>query len=170
VDVDDEGKIISIGESGELLIKGPQVMAGYHQNAQETAAALKDGWLHTGDIVRMDEDGYFYFVDRKKDLIKIGGFQVWPKEIEEVLLTMNGIKGAAVAGVREKMGEEKVIAWLVLDEGVEIKKISIRDYCRKFLTAYKIPKEIYFIDEIPRSGVGKVLRRELVRLYNEKRL
>lgn len=170
VDVDDDGKIISIGESGELLIKGPQVMAGYHQNAQETAAALKDGWLHTGDIVRMDEDGYFYFVDRKKDLIKIGGFQVWPKEIEEVLLTMNGIKGAAVAGVREKMGEEKVIAWLVLDEGVEIKKISIRDYCRKFLTAYKIPKEIYFIDEIPRSGVGKVLRRELVRLYNEKRL
>ncbi len=170
VHVDDDSEIMDIGEAGELLIKGPQVMAGYYQNSKETAATLKNGWLHTGDIVRMDEDGFFYFVDRKKDLIKIGGFQVWPKEIEDVLLTMKGIRGAAVAGVRTKLGEEKVIAWLVLEEGVEIKKTIIHEYCRKSLTAYKIPKEIYFIDEIPRSGVGKILRRELVRLYNEKRL
>ncbi len=170
VDVNEESKILSIGEEGELLIKGPQVMAGYYQNSKETAATLKGGWLHTGDIVRMDEEGFFYFVDRKKDLIKIGGFQVWPKEIEEVLLSMKGIRGAAVAGVRTELGEEKVIAWLVLEEGVEIKKTIVRNYCRKFLTAYKIPKEIYFIDEIPRSSVGKVLRRELVRSYYEKRL
>jgi len=170
VDVNEESKLMGIGEVGELLIKGPQIMAGYHQNSKETAATLKGGWLHTGDIVRMDEDGFFYFVDRKKDLIKIGGFQVWPKEIEEVLMTMKGIRGAAVAGIQTELGEEKVITWLVLEEGVEIKKVTIRNHCRKFLTAYKIPKEIYFIEEIPRSSVGKVLRRELVRAYYEKRL
>ncbi|MGV8027140.1 MAG: long-chain fatty acid--CoA ligase [Anaerolineaceae bacterium] len=170
VDVNDESKIMDIGEEGELLIKGPQVMARYYQNSKETAATLKSGWLHTGDIVRMDEEGYFYFIDRKKDLIKIGGFQVWPKEIEEVLITMKGIRGAAVAGVQTELGEEKVAAWLVLEEGMEIKKANVRDYCRKFLTAYKIPKEIYFIEEIPRTSVGKILRRELVRSYYEKRL
>lgn len=170
VDTEDDTRIMEVGEAGELLIKGPQVMAGYFKNAQETTATLRRGWLHTGDIVRMDTDGFFYFIDRKKDVIKVGGFQVWPKEIEEVLLTMRGVRGAAVAGVRSKMGEEKVIAWLVLEEDQHISKAAIRSHCRQFLTAYKIPQEIYFIDEIPRSGVGKVLRRELVRAYNEKRL
>jgi len=117
----------------------------------------------------MDEQGYFYFVDRKKDLIKVGGFQVWPNEIEEVLLQINGVKNAVVAGIQEETGDEKVIAWLVLDEGMKLDKETVRDHCRKCLVAYKIPKEVIFIDEIPRTSVGKILRRELIRKYNEKR-
>lgn len=170
VEIEDDTKPVKIGDAGELLIKGPQVMAGYYQNPQETKMTLKGGWLHTGDIVKMDEDGYFYFIDRKKDLIKVGGFQVWPKEIEEVLLTMKGIRSAAVAGIKTEMDEEKVVAWVVLEEGKELEAAAVRDHCRNYLTAYKIPREIYFVDEIPRTGVGKTLRRELVRLYNEKRL
>ncbi len=170
VDIDDDMQIKEIGAAGELLIRGPQVMAEYYRNPQETAATLKNGWLHTGDIVKMDEKGYFYFVDRKKDLIKIGGFQVWSKEIEDVLLTMPGVHSAAVAGIKSEMGEEKVVAWVVREEGCLIEAAAIRDHCRKYLTAYKIPREVYFIDEIPRTNVGKVLKRELVRAYYEKRL
>ena len=172
VDIEDDTKPVEVGEAGELLIRGPQIMMGYYQNLQETELTLKGGWLHTGDIVKMDGDGYFYFVDRKKDLIKVGGFQVWPKEIEEVLLTLKGVQGAAVAGIKNEIDEEKVVAWVVLEKGVVFSVAEIRDYCRKFLTAYKIPKEVYFVNEIPRTGVGKTLRRELVRLYheNEKRL
>jgi len=169
VDVENDQKIMDCGEQGELLIRGPQIMAGYFQNCSESKLTLKNGWLHTGDIVRMDEQGYFYFVDRKKDLIKVGGFQVWPNEIEEVLLQINGVKNAVVAGIQEETGDEKVIAWLVLDEGMKLDKETVRDHCRKCLVAYKIPKEVIFIDEIPRTSVGKILRRELIRKYNEKR-
>jgi len=170
VDIENENVLVPVGESGELLIRGPQVMAGYYQQVQETAITLKDGWLHTGDIVRMDEQGFFYFIDRKKDVIKVGGFQVWPKEIEDVLLGVPGIRGAAVAGIPTRMGEEKVVAWLVLEEGITITKTTIREHCRRSLVAYKIPQEIYFIQEIPRTSVGKMLRRELVKMYKEKRL
>ena len=169
VDVENDRKIMNCGETGELLIRGPQVMAGYHQNRPESKSALKDGWLHTGDIVSMDEQGYFYFIDRKKDLIKVGGFQVWPKEIEDVLLQIDGVKNAVVAGIQQESGDEKVIAWLVLDKGVKQNSEFLRDHCRRFLAAYKVPKEMIFIEEIPRTGVGKILRRELVRRYNEKR-
>lgn len=169
VDVDDDRKVKQTGETGELLIYGPQIMFGYYNNPQETKKSLNGGWLHTGDIVRMDDDGYFYFVDRKKDVIKIGGFQVWPTEIEEVISTIPGVTGSVVAGVQNEIGEEKVIAWLVLQQSVKLTSEEIRNYCRQYLAAYKIPKEIYFIDEIPRTGVGKILRRELVRIYKEKR-
>ncbi len=170
VEIEDDTQPVEIGETGELLIRGPQVMAGYYQNIQETESTLKDGWLHTGDIVKMDAGGYFYFVDRKKDVIKVGGFQVWPKEIEEVLLTLKGIQSAAVAGIKNEMDEEKVVAWIVFEKGITYTTAEIQDHCRKSLTAYKIPKEVYVVNEIPRTGVGKTLRRELVRLYNEKRL
>jgi len=170
VEIEDDTKPVEIGEAGELLIRGPQVMAGYYQNTQETELTLKGGWLHTGDIVKMDADGYFYFVERKKDVIKVGGFQVWPKEIEEVLLTMKGVQSAAVAGIKNEIDDEKVVAWVVFEKGAAYTAAEIQDHCRKSLTAYKIPKEVYFVDEIPRTGVGKTLRRELVKLYKEKRL
>lgn len=169
VDVENDQKIVDCGEQGELLIRGPQVMAGYFQNRSESKLALRNGWLHTGDIVHMDEQGYFYFVDRKKDLIKVGGFQVWPNEIEEVLLQIRGVKNAVVAGIHEETGDEKVIAWLMLDEGTPLESETVRDHCREFLAAYKIPKEVIFVDEIPRTSVGKILRRELVKRYDEKR-
>ncbi|HAF61076.1 MAG TPA: long-chain fatty acid--CoA ligase [Anaerolineaceae bacterium] len=169
VDVEDDTKLVKDGSSGELLIKGPQIMNGYFNNNYETQLALKNGWLHTGDIVRMDEEGYFYFVDRKKDLIKVGGFQVWPNEIEAVLNAIEGVKTAVVAGEAEDTGDEKVIAWLVLEEGEKVEVEQVLEHCRKNLAAYKIPREIIFVPEIPRTGVGKVLRRELIRQYKEKR-
>jgi long-chain acyl-CoA synthetase len=140
VDVENDQKIVDCGEQGELLIRGPQVMAGYFQNRSESKLALKNGWLHTGDIVRMDEQGYFYFVDRKKDLIKVGGFQVWPNEIEEVLFQIKGVKNAVVAGIQEETGDEKVIAWLMQEEVTTLESETLRDHCREFLAAYKNPQ------------------------------
>lgn len=152
---------MGIGEVGELVIKGPQIMAGYHQRPIETLHTLRDGWLFTGDVARMDEDGYFYLVDRKKDVIKVGGFQVWPNEIEAVLMQHPKIKEAAVAGVRDKDGTELAKAWIVLKEGERITPEEIKVYCKEYLTGYKIPKLIDFRDSLPRTGVGKVLRRVL---------
>ena len=169
VDVEDDLKVVKDGSSGELLIKGPQIMSGYFNDAAESHLALKNGWLHTGDIVRMDEEGYFYFIERKKDLIKVGGFQVWPNEIEAVILSIKGVRNAVVAGVVDEKGDEKVIAWLVMEEEQKITSEHILDVCRENLAAYKIPREIIFTPEIPRTGVGKILRRELVRQYKEKR-
>ncbi len=169
VDVEDDLKVVKDGSSGELLIKGPQIMSGYFNDAAESHLALKNGWLHTGDIVRMDEEGYFYFIERKKDLIKVGGFQVWPNEIEAVILSIKGVGNAVVAGVVDEKGDEKVIAWVVMEEEQKITSEHILDVCRENLAAYKIPREIIFTPEIPRTGVGKILRRELVRQYKEKR-
>jgi len=141
------------------------VMQAYFQNDVETARILRDGWLHTGDVVRMDADGYFYMVDRKKSLIKVSGFQVWPNEIEQVLSSHPAIKEAGVAGVPDKAHGEKVIAWVVLNAGFNPNVNEIRNWCRQNLAAYKVPSEIYFMESLPRTGVGKVLRRELVRQY-----
>ena len=169
VDVEDDTKIVKDGSNGELLIKGPQIMSAYFNDAEESQLALKNGWLHTGDIVRMDDEGYFYFIERKKDLIKVGGFQVWPNEIETVILSIKGIKSVVVAGVLDERGDENVIAWVVKGEGQKISKERILNICRENLTAYKIPQEIIFITQIPRTGVGKVLRRELVRQYLDEK-
>ena len=169
VDVEDDTKIVKDGSNGELLIKGPQIMSAYFNDAEESQLALKNGWLHTGDIVRMDDEGYFYFIERKKDLIKVGGFQVWPNEIETVILSIKGIKSVVVAGVLDERGDENVIAWVIKGEGQKISKERIINVCRENLTAYKIPQEIIFITQIPRTGVGKVLRRELVRQYLDEK-
>jgi len=137
-------------------------MAGYHQRPEETANALLDGWLRTGDVVRMDEDGYFYIVDRKKDVIKVGGFQVWPNEIESVLFEHSKISEVAVAGITEGDGSEVPKAWVVLQRGQNVTAEELAMYCDRFLTRYKIPKYFEFRDSLPRTRVGKVLRRELV--------
>lgn len=152
---------MEVGEAGELMIRGPQVMEGYHQQPEETALALRDGWLFTGDVVKMDEDGYFYLVDRKKDVIKVGGFQVWPNEIEGVIMQHPKVRDAAVAGVLDEGGVEVAKAWIVLKEGEKCSSKEIKVFCHDFLTAYKIPKYITFRESLPRTAVGKVLRRVL---------
>ena len=159
---------MTIGEPGELILKGPQIMKEYHNNPEENSLALRDGWLYTGDVVKMDEEGYFYIIDRKKSLIKVGGFQVWPNEIETVLNSNPKIKESAVGGIPDIEKGEKVIAWIVRKNDQELDADEILQWCKKFLVFYKLPSEIFFIDGIPRTGVGKILRRELISEYIKK--
>lgn len=151
------------GGVGELLIKGPQVMWGYWKMPEETAKTLTDGWLHTGDIARMDEDGYFYIVDRKKEVIKAGGFQVWPRDVEEVLAKHPAVLECAVAGVTDvQRGGETVKAWVVLKPGQQATEAELKEFCIKELAPYKVPRWVEFRTELPKTLVGKILRRVLV--------
>lgn len=161
VDVENGEKELSAGEEGEVIIKGPQVMAGYWKNAEETAKVLMNGWLYTGDIGRMDEDGFFYIVDRKKDMVITEGFNVFPREIEEVLYTHPKVKEAAAVGVKDRLKGEVVKAFVVPKEGEILTKEEILNYCQEHLAWYKVPKSVEFLKELPRSAIGKVLRREL---------
>jgi len=162
VDIETGRNDVDVGQIGELIIKGPQVMIGYHRRQQETDIALRKGWLYTGDIVRMDEQGYFYIEDRKKDVIKVGGFQVWPNEIEKVIMLHPKVQEVAVAGLIDADGSEAVKAWVVLHEGAVSTPEEMRSFCSQFLSYYKIPKYVAFRDSLPRTRVGKVLRRVLV--------
>jgi long-chain acyl-CoA synthetase len=150
-----------LGEEGELAICGPQVMEGYWHNRQETAMVLRDGWLYTGDLARMDEDGYFYIVERKKDLIIAGGYKIYPREVEEVLYQHPGVKEAAAFGVPDAYRGETVKVVIVAKDGVRLTKEDIEAHCRRELAVYKVPKIIEFRAELPKSLVGKVLRRVL---------
>ncbi len=167
VDVDDGVTVLDVGGVGEIVVRGPQVMKGYHNMPTETANTLRDGWLYTGDIGRMDEEGYFYIEDRKKDLIKPGGFQVWPREVEEVIQEHPKVFECAVAGIPDPNSGEAVMAWIVLHEGQSSDLNEIRTHCKGNMAGYKVPKRVEFIDELPKTSVGKTLRRELVRLYKE---
>jgi len=161
VDLETGTQELRVGEVGELIVRGPQVMVGYYQRPEETAQALRDGWLFTGDVVRMDEDGYFYIVDRKKDVIKVSGFQVWPNEIEAVIMQHPAVREVAVAGILDEIGNEVVKAWVVLKDGEVCSSEDIQGFCDQYLTRYKIPKYVVFRDSLPRTMVGKVLRRVL---------
>ena len=152
---------VPVGESGELLIKGPQVMKGYFKNVKETHNILKNGWLFTGDIVKMDPQGYFYLIDRKKDVIKVSGFQVWPREVEDVLASHPKVTEAAVVGIKDRRQGEKVVAWVVPSPQATITKEELRLWCRERLSGFKVPSEIEFLHALPRTPIGKVLRREL---------
>ena len=158
---DDNGKLLAVGEVGELCIKGPQVMRGYWQRQDETAKVLTpDGWLHTGDIAKMDEKGYFYIVDRKKDMILVSGFNVYPNEIEDVVAACPGVLECAAVGVPdEKSGE--AVKVVVVRKDPNLTAETIKEYCRANLTGYKLPKIIEFRDSLPKTNVGKILRREL---------
>lgn len=164
----DTGEDVPIGQPGELLIKGPQVMQGYWNNPEATAAALRNGWLHTGDIATADEEGYFYIVDRQKDMIIAGGFNIYPREIEEVLYTHPAVQEAAVIGVPDAYRGETVKAFVVRKAGHDVTEDELIKYCRELLAPYKTPKEIEFRDELPKTLVGKVLRR-LLREEEERR-
>ncbi len=174
VDVDDYTKIMPLGEEGEIMIKGPQVMKGYWNKPEETANQKKGDWLLTGDIAKMDEDGYFYIVDRKKDMIDVSGFKVYPREVEDILFEHEAIANAATIGIPnpDLPGSEKVKSYVVLKDGYkESDELirEIREFCRKSLSPYKVPKIIEFRKELPESLVGKVLRKELKDIEAKKR-
>ena len=165
VDQDTGEHDVAPGQPGELVIRGPQVMQGYWRAPDETAATLRDGWLYTGDIARMDEDGYFYIVDRKKDLVIIGGLKVYPREIEELLHEHPKVREAVVVGVPHRVRGEQLVAQVVLKDGVAGDSREIRreliEFCRSRLAPYKIPRRVRVVDSLPKSTVGKVLRREI---------
>jgi len=161
VSLEDEVTEVAPGEAGELCIKGPQVMQGYWNMPSETALALRDGWLYTGDVARIDEDGYFYIIDRKKDMIISEGFNVYPNEIDEVVLQHPKVSDAAAIGVPDRLRGEKVILYLVVKEGEDLQQDEILGFCREHLAKYKIPRKVEFKKELPKTAVGKVLRRVL---------
>jgi long-chain acyl-CoA synthetase len=167
VDVDTGEKEMSVGEIGEIIIKGPQVMKGYYKMPTETANALRvgpdgqPGWFYSGDIGFMDEDGYFHIVDRKKDMIIAGGYNIYPADVEAVLFEHPKVKEAAVIGVPDEKRGETVKAFVVLKEGERATEQEIIDFCRENLAVYKAPRIVEFRDDLPKSLVGKVLRREL---------
>lgn len=167
VDLDDGETVLPAGEIGELIIRSPNVMMGYHNMPTETENALQEGWLYTGDIARMDEDGYFYIVDRKKELIKPSGYQVWPREVEEVIQENPKVLEVGVAGVPDAYRGETVKAWVVVRPGETTTEDDIKAWCRERIAPFKIPTEVEFRDELPKTTVGKVLRRELVRQHQE---
>jgi len=164
VDLETGTREMPVGEIGEIIVRGPQVMKGYWNKPEETALVLRDGWLYTGDIAKKDEDGYFYIVDRKKDMIIAGGYNIYPREVEEVLFECPKIKEAAVVGVPDPYRGETVKAFVVLKEGVTATAEEIIAFCRERLAAYKAPRQVMFQDALPKSGVGKYLRRELRKL------
>ena len=149
------------GQIGEILIRAPQIMVGYWHRPTETANMIRDGWVYTGDIGYLDEDGYLFIVDRKKDLIKPSGFQVWPREVEEVIASHPAVAEVSVAGVPDVYQIEAVKAWIVLRENQQVTADEIRTFCREKLAGYKVPKHVEFRDSLPKTMVGKVLRREL---------
>ena len=174
VDIDDYTKIVPQGESGEIMIKGPQVMMGYWNKPEETEGQLKDGWLLTGDIGRMDEDGYLYIVDRKKDMIIVSGFKVYPRELEDVLFENEVVENVAIIGIPNpnNPGSEHVKAYIVLKDGYresdELKN-EIKEFCRKNFAPYKVPRQIELRKELPETLVGKVLRKDLKDIEARKR-
>ncbi len=149
------------GEAGELLIKGPQVMAGYWKKPDATADMIKNGWLYTGDIASVDDDGFFSIVGRTKDIIIAGGYNIYPDEVDAVLMAHSAVLEAATIGVPDERRGETVKSFIVLVEGHSITAEALIEYCRKELAAYKIPRQIEFRDALPKSTVLKILRREL---------
>lgn len=161
--VDDNGKEVNVGESGELIAQGPQIMLGYWNNEKETANVLRNGWLHTGDIAQMDEDGYFKIVDRKKDVILVSGFNVYPNEIEETIAKLSNVKEVGVIGLPDENTGERVCAYIVAATGT-LSKEEVIAHCEKSLARYKLPKSVVIVTELPKSPIGKILRRELRRV------
>ncbi|MCC5949850.1 MAG: AMP-binding protein [Nitriliruptoraceae bacterium] len=158
--VDDEGAEVPLGQPGELVAKGPQIMQGYWQRPEDTEETLRDGWLRTGDIAEMDADGYFRIVDRKKDMVLVSGFNVYPNEIEECIAALDGVQEVAVIGTPDPKTGESVRAYVVADDPAPSRDAVIA-HCREHLAAYKVPRSVEFIDELPKSPIGKILRKDL---------
>lgn len=156
---------LPVGEVGEMLIRGPQVMAGYWDQPEATAAALRDGWLCTGDLAHMDGDGYFYIDGRKKDMIISGGFNIYPAEVEQVLFRFPGVLEAAVVGEPDPYRGETVCAYLVTDSTRAVREAELDEYCRRFLAGYKVPRSYRFVPDLPRTPVGKIAKNKLAEIY-----
>ncbi|MCH8551617.1 MAG: AMP-binding protein [Natronospirillum sp.] len=158
--VDDEGQTVPLGEPGELVVKGPQVMTGYWNRPEETDKSIKDGWFYTGDVAVMEADGHFRIVDRKKDMVLVSGFNVYPNEVEDCIARLPQVQESAVIGIPDEQTGEAVKAFVVLrEEGLSAQDVIA--HCRKELAAYKVPKKVEFRDDLPKTPVGKVLRKEL---------
>ncbi len=164
----DSGEPAKVGVVGELAVRGPQVMKGYWNRPEETDAVMKDNWLLTGDMGYMDEDGFFYIVDRKKDMIIAGGFNIYPREIEEVLYNHSDVQEAVAIGIPDEYRGETVKVFIVKKEGASLTEEQLNAYCRKYLAAYKVPRKYEFRKELPKTMVGKILKRVLVE--EEKKL
>jgi long-chain acyl-CoA synthetase len=162
--VDLDGREVPDGELGEILIKGPNVMKGYFGNSAATAETVRDGWLHSGDIGSRDADGYYYIVDRVKDMINVSGFKVFPREVEEVLFRHQAVKEAAVIGTPDPVRGEAVKAYVVLQEGRQVPPAELQALCRDAIADYKVPGAIEFIAALPKNPTGKILKKELRRL------
>ena len=158
--VKDDGTDAGVGEPGEIVARGPQIMKGYWQRDDETANAMLDGWFRTGDIAEMDADGYFTIVDRKKDMVLVSGFNVFPNEVEERIASMPGVNEVGVVGIPDDKTGEAVRAYVVANDPRPT-EAEIIAHCRESLAAYKVPKSVRFVDELPKSPIGKILRREL---------
>jgi TatD DNase family protein len=159
--VDENDMEVPVGEVGELLVQGENVMLGYYKQEKETKETLRNGWLHTGDLARQDEDGYYYIVERKKDLVIVGGLNVYPSEIEEVIYKYPKVKETAVVGIQDKLRGEYVKAFIVLKEGEECTAKEISKFLRERIASYKMPRVIEFISELPKNASGKILKRIL---------
>jgi len=168
MDVETGAKEMALGESGELVARGPQVMKGYWNKPEETAKTLRNGWLYTGDIAVMDAEGYLQIVDRKKDMIIVGGFNVYPREVEEVLYQHPKVLEATVAGIPDPKSGERIKAYIVLKPGQTATVEEIQAFCKERLTGYKRPTFVEFRDSLPKTTVGKILRRQLVAEDKEK--
>ncbi|MBP1999075.1 long-chain acyl-CoA synthetase [Paenibacillus shirakamiensis] len=156
------GEDLPLGEIGELIVRGPQVMKGYWKRPEDTAATLRDGWLYTGDLARMDEEGFFFILDRRKDLIIAGGYNIYPREVEEVLFEHPDVAEAVVAGIVDPYRGESVKAYIVLKDGCETTEAELKSFCKERLAVYKVPKVYEFREALPKTLVGKVLRRKLI--------
>jgi long-chain acyl-CoA synthetase len=159
--VDLDGSETPIGKIGEIIIRGPNVMLGYWNRPQETAQVIKNGWFYTGDLGRMDEDGYFYIVDRLKDMINVSGFKVYPSEVERIIAKHPAVAEVAVYGVADQLKGEIVKANIKLKSGVVMSQKEIINFCIQNIATYKIPRDINFVESIPKNATGKVLKRSL---------
>ncbi|MDC3413740.1 fatty acid--CoA ligase family protein [Aquibacillus sp. 3ASR75-11] len=164
--VDELGEELPVGEVGELVVKGPNVMTGYYKMPEETAVTLKNGWLYTGDMARMDDDGYFYIVDRKKDMILVGGYNVYPREVEEVLYSHPDISEVAVVGLPDADTGEAVAGYIVTKNNA-LTEQDLKAFCQERLAKYKVPQKIEFLEELPKNTTGKILRRNLREKVNK---
>nr|MCU0952006.1 AMP-binding protein [Burkholderiaceae bacterium] len=166
--VDDAGEAVPLGQPGELIVHGPQVMQGYWNRPDETAKTVKDGWLYTGDVAVMDKDGYFRIVDRKKDMILVSGFNVYPNEVEDAIAKMDAVLEVAVIGVPDGKTGEAVRAYIV-PQADGLTEEQVRAHCKQFLTDYKLPKAVEFRKELPKTPIGKILRKDLKAQFQKQK-
>jgi long-chain acyl-CoA synthetase len=159
--VDENDEEVARGEVGEIVIRGHNIMKGYWDRPDATAEAIRDGWFHSGDLGREDEDGFFFVVDRKKDMIIRGGYNVYPREVEELLYEHPAIREAAVLGVPHSEWGEEVGAAIVLEPGEEVAAEEISAWVRERIAAYKYPRVVWFMEELPKGPTGKILKREI---------
>jgi long-chain acyl-CoA synthetase len=159
--VGEDGRKKPPGEVGELIVKGPNVMKGYFKREEETKAVLKDGWLYTGDMARIDEDGYIYIVDRKKDLIIVDGMNIYPREVEDILIKHSLIEECALVGISDGRGSEIPVLFVKKKEGAIIEEGEIRSYLKRQVAQFKIPRRIVFVEDFPKTATGKIKKTEL---------